>query len=50
MDGTSVMEQWWRQGSMSDMRDNKTLKQSEAIVNNVYERMKEVDIHLNWNA
>ena len=44
------MQQWWRQGSMSDMRENKTLKQSEAIVNNVYERMKEVRSHLNLNA
>ena len=32
------------------MRKNKTLKQSEAIVNNVYERMKEVGSYLNLNV
>lgn len=44
-----VMRQLWIQNGNIDIRQNKTLKQQEAIVNDILEKMNEVSQLLNSN-
>ena len=43
------MYQLWTQNGNVDIRQNKTLKQQEAIVNDILEKMNEVSLYLNFD-